>query len=108
MDTTTTGTTADSTLGNVTERGHTAVDRVAQSAHETIDRIAGKAGPAVEKLRASTSNAGATLRAKADALGDLEDKWVENTRGYIRENPLTAVAIGLLAGVLLSKLSSSR
>jgi ElaB/YqjD/DUF883 family membrane-anchored ribosome-binding protein len=108
MDTTTTGASADSTLGTATERGHTAVDRVAQTAHEAIDRIAGKAGPAVEKLRASTGNLGTTLRAKADNLGELEEQWVENTRGYIRENPLTAIAIGVLAGVLLSKLSSSR
>jgi ElaB/YqjD/DUF883 family membrane-anchored ribosome-binding protein len=108
MDTTTTGATADSTLGNVTDRGHTTVDRVAQSAHEAIDRIAGKAGPAVERLRTSTGNIGSTLREKADSLGELEEQWVENTRGYIRENPLTAIAIGVLAGVLLSKLSSSR
>jgi ElaB/YqjD/DUF883 family membrane-anchored ribosome-binding protein len=106
MDTTITG--AASTLDNVTERGHTTVDRVAKSAHEAIDRVAGKAGPAVEKLRASTTNAGAALRAKADALGEMEEKWVENSRGYIRENPLTAVAIGVLVGVVLSKLSSSR
>lgn len=106
MDTTTTG--AASTLDNVTERGHSTVDRVAQSAHQAIDRVAGKAGPAVEKLRASTSNAGAALRARADALGNMEEKWVENSRNYIRENPLTSVAIGVLIGVVLSKLSSSR
>ena len=106
MDTTNTG--AAATLDNVTERGHSTVDRVAQSAHSAIDRMAGKAGPAVEKLRASTTNAGAALRARADALGELEEKWVENSRGYIRENPLTAVAIGVLVGVVLSKLSSSR
>jgi ElaB/YqjD/DUF883 family membrane-anchored ribosome-binding protein len=101
-------TTGDSTLSTVTERGHTTVDRAAQSAHEAIDRLAAKAGPAVERLRASTSSAGEKLRAKAGELGELEEQWVENTRGYIRENPFTALAIGVLAGVLLSKLSSSR
>lgn len=106
MDTTTTGTA--STLDNVTERSHSTIERVAQSAHEAIDRVAGKAGPAVEKLRASTTNAGAALRAKADALGDMEEKWMQSSRSYIRENPLTAVAIGVLVGVVLSKLSSSR
>ena len=104
MDTT----TSDPTLGTVAERTHTTVDRVAQSAHEAIDRLAAKAGPAVEKLRASTTTAGDKLRAKADTLGELEEQWVENTRGYVRENPLTALAIGVLAGVLLAKLSSSR
>ena len=101
-------TTSDSTIGTVAERTHSTVDRAAQGAHETIDRLAAKAGPAIEKLRASTSSASETLRAKAGALSELEEQWLENTRGYIRENPLTALAIGVLAGVLLSKLSSSR
>lgn len=104
MDTT----TSDATLGNAADRSHSTVDRAAQSAHEAIDRLAAKAGPLVERLRASTSGTSDKLRAKADALGDLEEQWLENTRGYIRENPLTALAIGVLAGVLLSKLSSSR
>lgn len=107
MDTTTSDSTLG-TLGNVADRSHSTVDRAAQSAHEAIDRLAAKAGPMVERLRASTNGAGDKLRAKADALGDLEEQWLENTRGYVRENPLTALAIGVLAGVLLSKLSSSR
>jgi len=104
METTTTGGAA---VDTVAERTHSTVDRAAQTAHEAIDRLAAKAGPAVEKMRATTSSAKETLRAKADALGQLEEQWLENARGYVRENPLTAVAIGVLAGVLLSKLASS-
>jgi len=103
METTTSGSPVDA----VAERTLSTVDRAAQSAHQTIDRLAAKAGPAVEKLRASTSSTADTLRAKAQAFGDLEEQWVENARGYVRENPLTALAIGVLAGVLLSKLTSS-
>jgi len=101
-------TTSDSTVGTVADRTHSTVDRAAQSAHEAIDRLAAKAGPAVERLRASTNNASEKLRAKAGELGELEEQWLENTRGYVRENPLTAVALGVLVGVVLSKLSSSR
>lgn len=99
-------TTSDTAVDTVAERTLSTVDRVAQSAHEAIDRLASKAGPAVERLRGTTAGTAETLRAKADAFGELEEQWVENARGYVRENPLTALAIGVLAGVLLSKLSS--
>ncbi|CAG0946192.1 hypothetical protein GPROT2_03611 [Gammaproteobacteria bacterium] len=104
MDTTTT----DNAVDAAAERTLSTVDRVAQSAHEAIDRLASKAGPAVERLRGSTTHTAETLRAKADAFGAIEEEWVENARGYVRENPLTALAIGVLAGVVLSKIASSR
>lgn len=106
METTTSDPQA--TVDAVADRTLSTVERVAQSAHEAIDRLAAKAGPAVEKLRGSTTSTAETLRAKADHFGELEEEWLENTRGYVRENPLTAIAIGVLAGVLLSKISSSR
>lgn len=104
MDTITTENAADAAA----ERTLSTVDRVAQSAHEAIDRLASKAGPAVERLRGTTTHTAETLRAKADAFGEIEEQWVENARGYVRENPLTALAIGVLAGVVLSKIASSR
>jgi ElaB/YqjD/DUF883 family membrane-anchored ribosome-binding protein len=83
----------------------TLVDRAAQSAHEAIDRVAAKAGPAVEHLHSAASSAADALRAKADALGDLEDQWIDTARDYVRTNPLTAVAAGVLLGVLISRLA---
>ena len=106
METTTSDPQA--TVDSVAERTLSTVERVAQSAHEAIDRLAAKAGPAVEKLRGSTNSTAESLRAKADQFGEMEEQWLENTRGYVRENPLTAIAIGVLAGVVLSKISSSR
>lgn len=83
----------------------TMVDRAARSAHEAIDRVAAKAGPAVEHLHSAANGAAETLRAKADALGELEDQWVETARDYVRSNPLTAIAAGVLLGVLISRLA---
>jgi len=82
----------------------TTVDRAASTAHEAIDRVAAKAGPAVEKVRAAATSAAENLQSKAEAFGEMEDQWLESARGYVRENPLTSVAIGVLAGVLLSRL----
>ena len=84
------------------------VDRAAQTAHEAIDRMAAKAGPALDKVRATMADTKQTLQSKAEALSDLEDQWLSTTRDYVRANPLTAVAIGVLIGAVLSRLASSR
>ena len=84
------------------------MDRAAQRAHETIDRVAAKAGPAVERVRDAANSAAETLQSKAAAFGELEEQWVENARQYVRENPLSSVAIGVVAGMLLSRLLASR
>ena len=81
------------------------VDRVAQKAHEAIDNVAAKAKPAVERVHTAASQAADALHAKADALNIWEEQWLDNARTHIREQPLTAVAVGLLAGVLLSRLA---
>ena len=102
-----TNTGVSATADAVAERAQGTVDRAAQSAHEAIDRLAAKAGPAVERLRSTATSASETLRAKADRFGELEDQWLESTRDYVRENPLTAIAVAMLAGIVLSKLTSS-
>ncbi|MEW6706626.1 MAG: hypothetical protein AB1430_17395 [Pseudomonadota bacterium] len=83
------------------------VERVAKSAHETVDRVAAAAGPAIERLTHSASTAGDTLRAKADQFGALEEQWIASARSYVREHPFTAVAIGVLAGMLISRMGRS-
>ncbi len=82
-----------------------AVDRVAQRAHEAIDTVAAKAKPAVERVHSAANQAADALHAKAEALGSWEEEWLDTARTHIREQPLTAIAIGLLAGALLSRLA---
>jgi ElaB/YqjD/DUF883 family membrane-anchored ribosome-binding protein len=102
-----TNTSVAETADAVAERTRSTVDRAAQSAHEAIDRLAAKAGPAIDRLRGTATNAGETLRAKADQFGELEEQWVESARSYVRENPLAAVGIAVVAGIVLGKLTSS-
>ena len=106
MDTTATDTGVAANVSNALPDRST-VDRAAQTAHEAIDRVAAKAGPALEKMRATVSGTSDTLRAKADQLGELQDQWLNQTRDYVRENPLTAVAIGVVVGAVLARLASS-
>jgi len=104
MDTTS-STTESGLASSLPDRS--TVDRAAQTAHAAIDRVAAKAGPAIDKVRASVAGTKQTLQAKAERLGELEDQWLATTRDYVRENPLTAVAIGVLVGAVLARLASS-
>jgi ElaB/YqjD/DUF883 family membrane-anchored ribosome-binding protein len=83
------------------------VDKMAQTAHDAVDRAAAAAGPALEKLRSSASSAAGTLQSKADRLGELEDQWLTTARDYVREHPLTALSIGVVAGLLIGRMGRS-
>lgn len=98
--------------GSVSPNGASAdaqkvVDRVAQSAHAAVDRLAGAAGPAIDRLRSSAGSAQENMKAKADQFGAMQEEWIAGARGYVRENPLQALAIGLVAGWIIGRLGRS-
>ncbi len=108
MDTpTSTSSTGSTTTNGSAGNPQKVVDRMAQTAHETVDRVAAAAGPAIEKLRTSAGTAKETLQAKADQFGAIEEQWITSARGYVREHPFTAVAIGVLAGLLIGRMGRS-
>jgi ElaB/YqjD/DUF883 family membrane-anchored ribosome-binding protein len=45
---------------------------------------------------------------KGEQLKDLQVRWLENSRAYIRDHPVKALGIALVGGFLLSRLLSSR
>ena len=79
------------------------VERAATTAHQAVDRVAAKVNPAVERARAVTQDSAGTLNAKLDDLAASRDEWVDSCRSYVRERPMTALGIALLAGFLLSR-----
>jgi ElaB/YqjD/DUF883 family membrane-anchored ribosome-binding protein len=80
------------------------VSRAAETAHRAVDRMAEKAVPAVERVRSGVSEASEMLQARADQLGQLQERWVQDSRNYVREHPFTSVAAALAAGMLLARL----
>jgi hypothetical protein len=81
-----------------------AIDRVVQGAHQAVDRVAEKAVPAVERLRAGVGGMAEAAQAHADELAALGDEWMESCRTSVRQHPLAAVALALVAGVAISRL----
>lgn len=84
------------------------VDRLAASAHNAVDALHAKAAPLVDKAQAKASSAAGTVQSKASDLGALEEQWIEGARTYVRDNPLTSVAVAAVVGMIISKLGSSR
>ena len=80
------------------------LDRVVRSAHDTIDRLAETAAPHVQKLEATVGSASEQLQANAERARELGDEWAESLRCTVRDNPLAAVAVALVAGALIARL----
>ena len=95
-----------------TTRGETAVggttrdpivERAATSAHQAVDRVAAKVSPTVERVRAAAQDSAETLHAKLDNIGSVPADLTEACRSYVRERPITALGVAVLAGFLLSR-----
>jgi ElaB/YqjD/DUF883 family membrane-anchored ribosome-binding protein len=72
-------------------------DKVSKSAHEAYDKIAD-----------ATSQATEALGEKGEQLKKAEQQLMKNCRGYISDNPITSVSIGVAVGFLMSRLLSRR
>jgi ElaB/YqjD/DUF883 family membrane-anchored ribosome-binding protein len=80
--------------GSLSEGAAATVDKVASSAHQALDRIA-----------AAANSAASQFGVKGEELLVAKDKLLDSARGYVREKPVTALAIALAAGFILSRLS---
>lgn len=99
--------TADTTMAGVSTGAPAGrdplVDRAAASAHQAVDRMAAKVGPAVERMRTAAQGSADTLQTKLTDLDAMREEWTESCRTYVRERPMTALGVAVLAGFLLSR-----
>ena len=91
------GAGAHEAINKVSDAARPAVDRVAAGAHRVVDKVAGAAGQAAQ-----------TLGVKGEQLKDFQTRALDQTREYVRENPVMALGIALAAGYVLSMLLRSR
>jgi ElaB/YqjD/DUF883 family membrane-anchored ribosome-binding protein len=70
-----------------------AIDRVARAAHDTVDKVARAAGPAADWLNQS-----------AEELKHQQQQILDGCRGYVRQRPLVAIGVALVAGYLAGRL----
>jgi hypothetical protein len=73
------------------------LDRAAQGAHDFVDQATDSVMPAVERVQEGFDRV-------QDGLGRVQD-GVKSSRATVRSYPLAALAIAVVAGVLLGKIS---
>lgn len=76
------------------DQAASSVNRASDRAHETVDRMANAASSALEQWGA-----------KGDELLAIKDRAIEQTRGYVKQNPLMALGIALALGILVARIT---
>lgn len=80
---------------------------IPNQADDTIERVKAGAHETVDKVADATRQAAETLGRKGEQLKNAEQQWVEDCRTYMREKPITSLAIAVGAGFVLSRLMSN-
>ena len=77
-------------------------DHVAAKAHETVDTIAERAQSAEREVRKAAGRTAEQARELRDEYVDTAEQTLKRAGSYVESNPLAAVGIAFVAGVLLS------
>lgn len=87
---------------------HDVINKVSDAARPVVDRIASGAHQAVDKIASAGGQAAEMLGEKSEQFKNAQEQVMEQCRGYIRDNPVTALGIAIAAGYLLSRVLRSR
>ena len=79
------------------DRTQAGIDRAAASAHQTVDKLASAALSTKDRLLST-----------GEEWYAQSQRGVEYTRECVRSHPLASIGIALAAGMLISRLTSSR
>jgi ElaB/YqjD/DUF883 family membrane-anchored ribosome-binding protein len=103
----------DSTLAKASSSAHAAVnsmasaaDEAAQKAKPAIDRVAAMAHQAVDKAAGAAAPTADWVAEQGQNLAAKQQKLVADTCSYVSANPLKALGIAVVAGFLLSRITS--
>ncbi len=98
------GSGAAAGVARSTRNGESIIDRLAQTAHAAVDRMAESAGPALDRMRDTASTTADSLRSRVGDMGEMQSRAVDGVRDYVREKPVTSLAIAVLAGMVISRM----
>lgn len=103
--------TAEDILNKASSSAHATVNSIAGAADEaarkakpSIERVAAIAHKAVDKAAGAAAPTADWLVEQGESLNSTQKKLVAQTCGYISANPLKAVGIALVAGLVLSRI----
>ena len=84
------------------------ITKTADAARPAVERLTAGAHQAVEKLMSVASATAETVAQKSEQLMDAQERLVEDCRVYVRQKPVTSVAIAAAVGYLMSRLMRAK
>jgi ElaB/YqjD/DUF883 family membrane-anchored ribosome-binding protein len=99
---------ADRGINQASNATQDAISKAAEIAHPAVDRFTAGAHQAVEKLMHVASSTADTVAHRSEQLMDAQERLVEDCRTYVRQKPVTTLAIAAGIGYVLSHLLSKR
>lgn len=98
-----TATTTGTETGTIRNGGERVVDRLATGAHAAVDRMASTAGPALDRMRETAQHTADSLQSRVGEMGEMRARAVTSARDYVRERPMTSIALAVLAGMVIAR-----
>lgn len=98
----------DQKVDQASAAAHQAISDAASAAHPAVQRLNHTAHQTVDKLMRVASSTAETVANKSEQFMDAQERLTEECRVYIRQKPVTALAVALGAGYLLSRLLTSK
>ena len=83
------------------------IERTTSAAHAAIDNFANRVDATLRKMRNVASRASSRFQRGCERYSAWEDECVDDARERIRARPLTAIALGVLVGCLLGRMTRS-
>lgn len=93
----------DKKVDDVNTQAHSTIDQASESAKPAIDRVTSAAHRAADKMSERAGRAKTMLTDRYEQMRGQQEKWADEARIRVRENPMAALGIALAAGFLLRR-----
>lgn len=103
-----TGASLDHGVDQANAAAQDTINKASDAARPAVERLTAGAHQAVEKLMSVASATADTVSLKSGQLMDAQERLVEDCRVYVRQKPVTSVAIAAAVGYLMSRLMRAK
>lgn len=93
----------DNQVDDLNMQADSAIDQASASAKPAVDQAASTARRTADQLSEKAKQAKAMLSDKYEQMRGQQEKWTDDARVRVRENPIAALGIALAAGFLLRR-----
>ncbi|WP_332745208.1 hypothetical protein [Hydrogenophaga sp.] len=87
------------------EHGTEITKHLLQEANDRVERMTDEADPLARQVEHGGSDAHSSRQRRAQQLRDAGRHAADSVRAHTRANPLTAVFVGVVVGVLLARIT---